>query len=85
MSKRTQTFNEYEAILKCDNPAFDTDKQVMKPVENKLDDIDGYYIRKHKKRLNDRDIRNLGDAGMRELLAKLGMWLNDNPGAVNKC
>ncbi len=82
MSKRTKLFNEYEAIIKADNPVFDTDKLVLKQVENNLDELDDYYIKKHKKKLQDKKIRNLGDAGMRELLVKLGCWLNDNPKAV---
>ena len=85
MSARTQKFNEYEAIIKAKHPTFDTDKQVLKKVENNLNEIDEYYIKKHKKKLQDKDIRNLGDAGIRELLVKLGCWLNDNPGAVDKC
>jgi hypothetical protein len=80
---RTKTFNEYEDKLKSDNPIFDTDK-VFKSAESQLDEIDEYYHRKNVKRLRDRNIRNMGDIGIRELLAKLGMYLADNPKAVKR-
>jgi hypothetical protein len=78
---RTKTFNEYEGLLKSDNPTFDVDK-VLKHVEDNLDELDDYYHKKNVKRLRDQNIRNLGDIGIRELLAKVGMFLADNPGAV---
>jgi hypothetical protein len=51
-------------------------------VEDNLDELDDYYHRRNVKRLRDQNIRNLGDIGIRELLAKVGMFLADNPGAV---
>ena len=78
---RTKTFNEYEGILKSDNPIFDADA-IYQKAESKLDDIDTYYHKQNIKRLRERNIRNLGDVGIRELLAKVGMFLADNPGAV---
>lgn len=81
MTKSTKQFNEMEARIKANHLTFDTDK-ALKHAEYKLDEIEAYYLRKHKRKLADANIRNLGEAGTRELLAKLGMWLKDNPKAV---
>ena len=82
MSKSTKQFNDMEARIKSKHLTFDTDK-ALKRAESKLDDKDAYYLRKHKRRLADANIRNLGDIGINELLAKLGLWLSDNPKAVD--